>query len=285
MRNPVSALFGLAWIVCSGLSPQRGDAQAAAASGDAKESDPKAMEIVEKYIEAVGGREAFSAVQDRTVIFENSKFAANATTTAEIALYIKRAEKPSGTLKLREEWEVKGFQIQGKSLFFVQGWDGEKGWVQMLGETSPLEGRTLDVFLQGKYPDDPLLHFKEEGLRLSVKGKEKVAGEEALVVEAVAGKGVVPVSYFFSESTKLLLKREHNEPATPAGSSGKREELYKEYKSISFKDKDGKERTVRFPTQQEFLIGGQLDTDRRFTRIEFNTSLRDEIFRDPRAAK
>lgn len=220
-------------------------------------ADASSLEMVKRYLDAVGGRDTLLAIDDRTVEFKNRNLAGGRDTTAEIALYIKRGKKSGDPEKVREEWELPGFQIGGAPLFFIQAWDGEDGWVQMAGKVNPLQGRTLEVFLWQKILDDFFLHWSELGYRLKYKGKDKVkiperaaedddgdgdgddndgepgkkaSEEEAYVVEAASK--AMELRFFFSGKTGLLLKKSWRDDRAP----GKplKEEFYGDYKPISF---------------------------------------------------
>ena len=83
-------------------------------------SDPEAIAIVDRYLEAVGGKELLRGISDRTTKFVNTKFSATGETKAEIHLYLK-----SGYM-YREEWIIHGFQIGNQPLAFSQIYNGDQ---------------------------------------------------------------------------------------------------------------------------------------------------------------
>ena len=103
----------------------------------APKNDGKAIAVIERYLQAIGGREVLNAINDRSTEFDTIKHAPTGETTARLKLFVKRG------FKIREEWDLPGFQISDKKLRFVQVYDGFDGWVQMFGTVSRLEGRTF----------------------------------------------------------------------------------------------------------------------------------------------
>ena len=155
--------------------------------------------IVRRYLRVAGGEKAFRRIRDRTEKFRNIKYSQNGQTTARLAVYMKRG------YKFREDWLIENFQINGKELRFVQVYDGDEGWVQMTGTVSPLEGRTLAVFIWDKYLDNFFMQWKQDGYRLSYEGREDADGEAAEVVQMADFTGKHSVRYYFSRANGLIL--------------------------------------------------------------------------------
>ena len=235
--------------------------------------DKAAETVVNRYLEAVGGRAVLASVKDRMAKFRNIKYSATGETEAVIALYLKRGHK------YREEWEIKGFKIKDEKLAFTQVYDGEKqeGWVQMLGTVSPLEGRTLSVFVWDKQVDDFFLHWQEDGYGLKMIGQGLVDDEAADIVEVADFTGRQKIRYFFSKKTALLLKKEWFD--TSGKQTVKKEQFYKLYRAIKFKDNS--RQAVKFPLKLEIHVDGDLDTKREYTDIQFNQDLKDALFAKP----
>ncbi len=157
-------------------------------------SDEAAVAIVERYLEACGGREAFAAIRDRRTSFRYEKIVPGGeNTVVEIRLFLKEG------YKVREEWDVKGHEWKGMPLSFVQGYDGADGWVSMLGKVSSLEGKTLQVFVWDKELQDFFFHWKEDGYSLKSAGKEKLGDEDVDLVDAAHLSGAPPAVCLFFE--------------------------------------------------------------------------------------
>lgn len=271
------ANFWLTATLCFVVSPLMAqEAKAPAAAVDTsfeKPSDPKAVAIVDRYLKAIGGRDVLLAIKDRVSTFRNIKYSATGETVARIALYLKQG------YKFREEWEIVGFKIKDEPLAFVQIYNGEslKGWVKMLGTVSPLEGRTLSVFVWDKYLDDFFAHWKENGYSVKVIAEGLVDDETADILEVGDFTGRQKVRYFFSKTSGLLLKKEWMDAAQK--DTVKKEQYYRKYRRVAFQDGSG--HSINFPLRLEIYLDGDLDTERLYDEVKFNANLSDKLFERP----
>ena len=237
-------------------------------------SDEKAVQIVERYLEAIGGTETLGAVEDRMAKFRNVKYSATGETVAVIALYMMRGNK------YREEWEIEGFKIKDEPLAFVQIYNGDQqaGWVKMLGTVSPLEGRTLSVFVWDKYLDDFFANWEADGYSLTMAGAGLVNDtEECDIVMVTDFSGRQQIRYFFSRESGLLLKKEWMDAT--GKDTVKKEQYYKLYRPIPFGSDKGKK--ILFPLKLEIHQDGTLDTERIYTQVKYNDQLSDKLFDKP----
>jgi hypothetical protein len=243
-----------------------------------RQSDPEAVAIVNRYIDAIGGKDTLLAIQDSSTKFVNQKISPTGKTDAEIALYLKRP------YKFREEWEIKGFKIKDDPLAFVQIFNGEmqEGWVQMFGTVSPLEGKTLQVFVWDKDIDSSFLHWEDDGYSLRKLGEGLVNDEPADIVEMTDLSGRSKIRLFFSkaedpEKNGLLLKKEWFD--TTQKETSKKEQYFDTYRRIKFNDGSG--RSVRFSLRHEIRVDGDTDTERIYTVVKFNSGLSEKLFEKP----
>lgn len=234
-------------------------------------NDPKAVEVIERYIDAIGGKELLDAIKDKTVTFETIKHAPAGETTAKLKLFLKR------DFKIREEWDLPGFQISDKPLKFVQVYNGFDGWVQMFGTISPLEGRTLSIFVWDKPIDDFFLHWKENGYSITYVNADTLDGEPVDVIQTSDFHARSKIRYVFSQKTGLLLKKEWRDE-DPKGLIQKSNH-YLNYRKIPFTDDPAK--GVHVALHQKIFTRDNLDTERKFIEISFNSGLRDAIFERP----
>lgn len=241
---------------------------------EAAKSDPEAIKIIERYLEAIGGRKVLEGIEDRSTTFENTKYQATGKAVATMALYLKRG------FLYREEWDLADLSIGEHKLAFVQIYNGklDEGWVQMLNTVSPLEGRTLSVFVWDKYIDDFFMHFEDDGYTAHMAGKGLVDEKPAHIVSVKDFGGRNEVRYFFDAESGLILKKEWIDTATMR-EGGKKEQYYRRYTRIAFSDSSG--RSVLFPLQLEIMVDGILDIDRVYTQVRFNSGLSDELFGKP----
>lgn len=248
-------------------------------------TDPQAVGIVNAYLKAIGGVEALAAIRDRTTKFVNVKSAASGDTEVEIILYLK--ELGDNAFGIREEWDVKGFDIKGMPLAFTQIYNGRanEGWVVMFGTVSSLDGKTLQVFVWDKYIDDFFCHWEADGYTLTMGGQGVVPadryGQEVPcdVVNVTDFTGRQTARYYFSRKDGLIVKKEWEESGSNSRTRSKREQYFKDYRDIGFLDDSG--RSVKFPLRLEIYLDGDLDTVRRFTSVQFNSGLSDKLFEKP----
>ncbi|MBI4585764.1 MAG: hypothetical protein HY717_17265 [Planctomycetes bacterium] len=242
-------------------------------------NDPKAVAVINRYVEAIGGRPILDGIKDKQQKFETIKHAPTGETTAVLNLYLKR------DYKVREEWDLPGFNIKDQPLRFVQVYNGVEGWVQMLGTVSPLEGRTLSIFVWDKPIDDFFCHWEEDGYSVGYVGEDALAldnkgqleKEPVEVIETTDFTGKSKARYFFSKNSGLLLKREWREQ----GQSGfdKKEAFYSKYTKIPFKDDATK--GIQVALLQTIKSNGEVDTERKYTELAINAGLNDAIFERP----
>jgi hypothetical protein len=244
-------------------------------------NDPQAIAIVENYLQATGGKETLAKIKDRAVKFRNIKHQATGETVAEIHLFIKDG------INFREEWNIEGFDIKGEPLAFSQIYNGElqEGWVLMMKTVSPLDGRTLQVFVFDKYMDDFFCHWEQDGYTLSLGGQGLVSkdiyGEDVpcdiVVVTDFSGRQVQ--RHFFSRSNGLLIKKEWQEIGLQQKSSVKKERYYKQYRDVAFLDNSGLSQKVSL--RHEIYIDGDLDSEQVFTSVRINSGLSPKLFEKP----
>ncbi|HZN57362.1 MAG TPA: hypothetical protein VFD71_04740, partial [Planctomycetota bacterium] len=235
-------------------------------------SDPQAVAIVENYLKAIGGKETLAKIKDRTTKFRNVKHQATGETVANINLLLK------DSILIREEWDIEGFDIKGEKLAFNQIYNGkqEEGWVQMLGTVSPLDGRTLQVFVWDKQMDDFFCHWSEDGYVVTLAGQGMVSKDIAEdkedapcdIVQVSDFSGRQQMRYFFAKKNGLILKKEWQDAGTNPKATVKKEQYYKMYRDLPLMDNSGL--SVKFALKLEIYLDGDLDTERIFTNVRFN---------------
>jgi hypothetical protein len=248
-----------------------------------KTSEPQAIAVVDNYLKVIGGKEVLAKIKDKTTKYTNVKFEATGEVKVEINLLMKDA------ICIREEWDVKGFKIKDMPLAFVQIYNGrqEEGWVHMMDTVSPLEGKTLQLFVRDKYMDDFFCHWQSDGYILSLAGQGLVGKEftgtdeqacDILLVSDFWGREVMHC--YFSKSTGLLLKKEWEDVGTTAKSTmAKKEKFYKDYRDIPFMDGSGL--SIKFALRNENYVDGDMDTEQIYTEVRINSGLSDKLFDRP----
>jgi hypothetical protein len=282
MSGPIGSGFGWHLIFVHAKrgsgEPPKSAKRVADVGAKRRASSKKAAAVIDRFLAASGGREAHEAVKDRTLRFQNRREGiAVAQATVAIALHMTTDGK------IREEWTIEGFQVKGKNLEFIQIYDGKAGWVSMLGNVTPLVGRTLQVFLESKRFLPLFVTWRADGYALRYFGEETVAiGAEKTkvrteVVDLSGFTGGDNVRLFFSKETGMLVKKEWTDISrTPAR---KAETHYKNYATASFGDKSG--RKVLVARRLTIYHDGKLDSTHTISEASFNNALADEFFSKP----
>jgi hypothetical protein len=244
-------------------------------------SDPQAIALVENYLKAIGGKEVLAKIKDRTTFLRNVKHSPTGEQEVAINLYVKDG------IYFREEWDIKGFAIKDAPLAFTQIYNGEEGegWVAMLGTVSPLDGRTLQIFVHDKQMDDFFLHWEQDGYNLQLGGDGLIPKEINEEDEACSIVNVVDFAqraeqkFFFSKKSGLLLKKEWQDEGPNTKGRVKKEKYFKRYRDIPFLDGSGL--AIKYSMFQEIYMDGDLDAEWIFTTVKFNAGLSPKLFAKP----
>ena len=240
-------------------------------------SDPAAMEVIQKYIDAVGGREAMLSITDRVERFKNTKIDPTNETVMKMARFLKRTGE--GVLMIREEWQLPGLGLtkNNEPLNFVQVYDGEKAWVKAMGAVSPLAGKTLIVFVWDKHIDDFFITFQDNGYIASLKEDQTVLGTACKMIELKSFAGNQVQMFAFSDEDGLLLRKTWNEGQAPAVI--KKEVFFSEYTRIRFSD--DRNRWIKIPTIKKIFEDGELSLEQNYDEIALNSGVSPTLFGRP----
>jgi hypothetical protein len=176
---------------------------------------PTVDQILDKYVQALGGKEALEKQTSRSSkgTFELPAMGATGTFAGE-------EKAPNKSLRVIE---ITGLgKLDG-------GYDGKVAWsrdpIQGLREMSGAELVMTKIDAEFYQP----LKMKELYKKLEVKGKEKVGSADAFVVEATPSEGN-PLKLYFDASTGLLI-RQDAETETPQGKLPT-ESLFEDYRVV-----------------------------------------------------
>ncbi len=221
---------------------------------ESAESLPSATQILDNYVEKLGGKAALEKLTSRSAkgSFEVPEFGASGT----LEMHAKAPNKIVLII------DVPGFGV------VQQGYDGKIGWDQ-----NPQTGLTelSGADLESKKLDSDFyraIHLKELYPTLTVKGKEKVADRDAYLVEAKPASGVVEKWYFDVENS--LLVRVDAERSSPQGSA-----VVESYFS-DYRDVDG----VKFPFGIRQVMPG-LTIMSKLDEVKNNVDIEDAKFAKP----
>ena len=268
-RSPGACLATLALLVAVASAPTL----CAQGGNPAGESDAKAIEALNRYIEAIGGRENLTAIRDKVLRFDNKKFSPTGVVNMKMARFQKR------DYKIREEWELPGMGLTkpGEPLRFLQVYDGDQAWVKAMGYVSALTGKTLSVFVWDKAIDEGFLHWEADGYTARWIGETEINNRPAEGVEMLAFAGGQRVRSYFALEDGLLIKKEWTENVGTGLT--KKEVLYSEYLRIPFKD--DRQKWIQMATIEQVYEDGELSLEKSFTVIRINAGLDDKIFNRP----
>ncbi|HVQ39589.1 MAG TPA: c-type cytochrome [Pyrinomonadaceae bacterium] len=175
------------------LPPPAAPAAPTSAEARPKETPPTAEQVLDKYVEVLGGKAAIDKLQTR--VMKGSWLAANGMTLG-YEVYQSGPDKVYTVVSIPQQGVLE------------KGFDGAIGW-----EKSSAGIRTLEdpeLFYLKRYPDIfKDLKLKEQYTRLSFAGKDKIDEKEVYVL-----RGTTPDNkrerLYFDVQTGFLLRRSVN---------------------------------------------------------------------------
>jgi hypothetical protein len=196
--------------------PKADAPKADGAKTDAKAAAlPAADEILEKYIKALGGREAIEKTTSRSAKGTFEIEAANIS--GDVENYQKAPNKYASL------FSIPGMGGGGQVYDGAKGWDSNPmtGLRELGGEELAVLKRDADFYQS--------LNFKKHFSKLEVKGKETVGKYETYVVIATPAEGG-PEKMYFDTATGLLVRQD----AERESAQGKiaTEEYFDDYKEV-----------------------------------------------------
>ena len=227
-------------------------------------SAQNADEVVEKHIQAKGGRDKIKSV--KTLRF-TAKMSMGQGMEAPVIMELVPPEH-----KLRME-----FTIQGMT--GIQGYDGTTGWQIMpfLGKTEP-EQMTGDDLKEAKENADlvegPLFNYKEKGNKVEYLGKGDLEGTPVQKVKLTEKDGDVTTIYFDADSY-LELKNETTRSIR--GQATDIETTFGNYKQV-----EGLTMPFAIETKMKGGPGAQTIT---IEKMEVNTAIPSSRFDMPKVEK
>lgn len=166
------------------------------ARGGAAGIDPRVRPLLEKFVEAVGGREAFArlSTRDSKGTFEGTSAGLKLDGTIEI---LEKAPDKSVTL----------INVPGAGVM-RRGFTGEYGYQQIpLMGFRRIEGAELDE-LKLTSDFDWMVNLERLYPKMTLRGTEETGGARLYVVEAETAAGL-PATLYFDAKTGLLVRRDH----------------------------------------------------------------------------
>ena len=218
---------------------------------DSSKALPTVEQLLEKYIRAIGGREAHRNFKTRIATGEWDNVTRGVRFPIEI--YSKAPDK---RVEILDASENRGFT--------GRGYDGTNGWSMNMTETGlrPLEGAELAMIAR---ESDFYRALKLDQLykRLTVTAKENIDGREVYVVDAIPETGN-PENLYFEVASGLLFRRDVVYGKTPV------HHYFEDYKDI-----DG----IKLPLT--LRSEGPIKLVTRLKEIKHNVAIDDVKFKSP----
>lgn len=236
-------------------APQK--AQTNGAEAKAADALPSVEQILDKYLQAIGGKAALEKVTSR---YAKGIFAVPAAgLTGQMESYRKAPGKKMVAVSIENMGTLRN------------GFDGTVAWEQdpESGKLSEKKGKELASIKRDAdfYRD---LKLREIYPQMTVKGKDKAASREVYVIEATTAEGNTDKLYFDTE-TGLLLRRDSKE-INEKGESPVRE-VYSDYREV-----DG----VKLPFSLRRATPAMTYTI-QITEVKQNVTIDDAKFSEPAA--
>jgi hypothetical protein len=258
-----------AWLVVGAFASFAGSVTApamaqtaTAATAPAATAAPTADELVEKNIQAKGGREKIKAVQTLRM-----------TGTMDIG----QGAKAPFTLEMKRPHKMRiEFTLQGMT--GIQAYDGSAGWMVMpfMGKKDPeaLSADDLKGMEEQADFEGPLFDYKAKGNQVESLGKEDVDGTPAYKLKVTKKNG--DISYIYLDADAYLEIKEE----------GKRNLRGQEVELVStsgdYKTVDGLVFPFSLGSKPKGAPSGQVIT---VEKIEVNPSVEDTRFAQPKVEK
>jgi zinc protease len=156
-----------------------------------------AEQVIDKYIQAIGGKEKLMAIKDESLSMEAS--------VQGMTLEMVSLKKDPGKVKVSVT--AMGNEVQS------QVFDGKKGKVTQQGQSAAMDEKELKK-AEGEALIFPELHYAKLGYKLSYKGTEAVNGNEAHKVIIEDPQGNKETTYFDVKTGYMVKNVEVSEAGT-----------------------------------------------------------------------
>jgi outer membrane lipoprotein-sorting protein len=214
----------------------------------------KAADILEKMIEAQGGRKVLESIKDTTLSGSAEMMGMSMTVT----IYKKEPNK------LRLDAGAAGMTM-------TEAFDGEVAWKIDSTSQKPTE-ETGKEAADTKRDDQSecyaaILHPEKYGITYVLKGKEKIEGKDYFVLEQII-PGASPITQYVDTETYLIYKTVTTS-INAKGVAEREETFMSDYKKV-----DG----VIVAHSLTMARGGE-SMKVTFTKVSFNMGLEDSLFK------
>jgi outer membrane lipoprotein-sorting protein len=213
-----------------------------------------APDILQKMIDAMGGRKALEKIEDTTI--SGSMELTQMGLSATITIYQKEPNKSR-------------FDIEVMGMLITQAFDGEVAWGvnPQSGMTEEMPEEQAEYMKRQSLGNAVFLYPEKMGITFSYKGKENIEDKDYLVLEQAYADGykstlyIDPDSYLAFKGTGLTLNN--------MGVEVEAETFFSDYKKV-----DG---IMTAHTLVSYQDGEEYMT-MTITEVKFNSALEDSLF-------
>jgi nitrogen fixation/metabolism regulation signal transduction histidine kinase len=214
-----------------------------------------ADEILQKMIEAQGGRKALEAIKDNTVSGSIQMVSMNIN--GSMIMYQKEPDK------MRMNFEIMG-------MTFAQAYDGNTAWMTnpQTGTAQEMPEKIAKYFKRQAMGNGAILNPQKHGIKYELKGKEKINETEYLVMEQIYPDDfrvtlyIDPATYLTYKTKSKTLNQMEAEVDT--------ESILSDYKKVE---------GIMTPYSITVFQDGQEYIKMAITEISYNSNLEDSLFK------
>jgi len=214
-----------------------------------------AKDILDKMIEAQGGRKALEAIKDTTSVggMEMVQMGMNGSITMS-------QKEPN---KMRMDIEVMGMVI-------TQAYDGEKAWFTnpQTGSTEEMPGKQAEDMRRQALGNDAALNPDKYGITYTFKGKEKIGDKEYFVLEQAFKEGSATTIYV--DPATYLPYKSRTQTTDMMGADILAESIFEDYKKVG--ETVVSHKMIIYQNGAEFARMA-------FTSVSYNTGIEDSFFK------
>ncbi len=222
------------------------------------ESQVNPEEIIDKAIEAQGGRVALESIEDKTIKSTMKMYIPQQNFLTITVAYIKY--KP---LKIRAEQVIQGMRI-------VTGYDGNNIWLDSMGQVMiapPIISNPLKALIAR---ENLLLGYKKKECSIQYLGESEVHSNACYQIK-FADKDNNETIYYFNAQNYLPIKIEYS-VINQIGAVAKYEILLSDYRSVE---------NIVIPFKTDTFINSIKKSESTIAEIQFNQELDDILFEMP----
>ncbi|MBC8358598.1 MAG: outer membrane lipoprotein-sorting protein [Candidatus Aminicenantes bacterium] len=216
----------------------------------------KASDILDKMIDAQGGKKVLGSIKDTTISGSLEMIAVGAS--GSVTIYHKEPNK------VRMDMEMMGMVI-------TVAFDGETAWMinPQTGSTEEMSGKDAEDMKRDVYDFgySALLYPEKYSITYAYKGKEKIEGKDYFVLEQIFSDGHKKTLYI--DSKTYLTFKIKDITLNDSGVEVEEEEFRSDYKKV-----DG----VMFPHSITSFEDGGEAAKVTVTNVKFNTGLENSLF-------